>query len=117
MAEHPQWASAWTRAQIVSMLMRPFNWAAKKRLIASNPFRGVEVSRGMPRRPLTADEFRRLLKHALVRAIRKRSKERYPRPTMFVAQHLASLLKEIALFTESSRHFYPTKFVGRYLIL
>lgn len=64
LAEHPQWVSAWSKAQIVSIVMRPFNWAAKKRLITSNPFRGVEVSRGRPRRPLTDDEFRRLLRAA-----------------------------------------------------
>jgi integrase len=64
LAEHPQWASDWSKAQIVSIVMRPFNWAAKKRLISSNPFRGVEVSRGMPRRPLTEDEFRQLLRAA-----------------------------------------------------
>src|SRR5207244_436632 len=34
------------RAQAVSVVMRPFNWAAKKRLSPSNPFRGVEKAQG-----------------------------------------------------------------------
>ena len=30
---HPQWKRAWTVAQIVNIVHRPFNWAAKQRLI------------------------------------------------------------------------------------
>jgi integrase len=62
LAAHPEWKSDWARAQAVSVAMRPFNWAAKKRLIAANPFRGVEKAQGQPRRPMTDAEFRAVLK-------------------------------------------------------
>src|SRR5262249_16897795 len=65
-AELPKWQSDWTKAQIISIIMRPFNWAAKKRLIPANPFRGVEKVQGQPRRPLTDDEFQKLLRHVTV---------------------------------------------------
>jgi integrase len=64
LAEHPEWASEWTRGHVVAVVLRPFNWAAKKRLIPSNPFRGVEKSQGEPRRPMTDAEFQALLRHA-----------------------------------------------------
>jgi hypothetical protein len=66
LAEHPAWASDWTKAQIVFIIMRPFNWAAKKRLIPANPFRGVEKTQGEPRRPMTDAEFAAILRHATV---------------------------------------------------
>jgi integrase len=78
LAEHPEWASDWTRGQIVSIVMRPFNWAAKKRLIPANPFRGVEKTQGQPRRPLTDGEFQALLRHATVWKKRKRPRKVYP---------------------------------------
>src|SRR5262245_10722070 len=78
LAEHPEWQSDWTRAQVVSIVMRPFNWAARKRLVPSNPFRGVEVGRGQPRRPLTDAEFRQLLRHATVWTKRRRPRKVYP---------------------------------------
>jgi integrase len=77
LAEHPEWRSDWTKAQLVSIVLRPFNWAAKKRLIPSNPFRGVEKTQGQPRRPLTDTEFQLLLRHASVWTKRKRTVERY----------------------------------------
>jgi integrase len=58
--------------------MRPFNWAAKKRLIPGNPFRGVEKIEGEPRRPLTDAEFQALLRHATVWKKRRRAVGRYP---------------------------------------
>src|SRR5262249_28126814 len=64
LAEHPEWESDWTKGQIVAIVMRPFNRAAKKRLIPANPFRGVEKIQGQPRRPLTDAEFQSLLRHA-----------------------------------------------------
>jgi integrase len=76
-AEHPQWASDWTKSQIISIVMRPFNWAAKKRIIAANPFRGVEATRGQPRRPLTDAEFQKLLKNATVWKKRRRPRKVY----------------------------------------
>ena len=78
LAEHAEWQSDWTKAQVVSIVMRPFNWAAQKRLIPSNPFRGVEKTQGQPRRPLTEAEFRKLLRHATVWKKRKRTRKIYP---------------------------------------
>jgi site-specific recombinase XerD len=66
LADRPEWRSDWTKAQIVSIVMRPFNWAAKKRLIPANPFRGVDRVEGEARRPLTDAEFQKLLRHATV---------------------------------------------------
>src|SRR5262249_794038 len=78
LAEHPEWESDWTKGQIVAIVLRPFNWAAKKRLIPANPFRGVEKIQGQPRRPLTDAEFQSLLRHATVWKKRKRAVGRYP---------------------------------------
>jgi len=78
LADHPEWESDWTKAQIISIVMRPFNWAAKNRLISSNPFRGVDCTRGQPRRPLTEAEFQKLLRHATVWKKRKRPHKVYP---------------------------------------
>lgn len=80
-AENSGWKSEWTKAQIVSIIMRPFNWGAKKRIIPSNPFRGVEKVQGQPRRPLTDDEFQMLLRNATVWKKRKRSRKLYPSET------------------------------------
>src|SRR5262249_47689782 len=63
-AEHDAWKSDWTRAQVINIVLRPFNWAARKRIIPANPFRGVEKGQGQPRRPLTDAEFQKLLKAA-----------------------------------------------------
>src|SRR5262249_37269513 len=62
LAAHPAWRSDWTRSQVLQIVMRPFNWAVRQRLIPSNPFRGVERPRGEPRRPLTDGEFQALLR-------------------------------------------------------
>lgn len=78
LAEHPEWASDWTKGQIISIIMRPFNWAAKKRLIPANPFRGVEKTQGEPRRPMTDAEFAAILRHATVWKKRQRAEGRYP---------------------------------------
>jgi integrase len=77
LAAHPEWASDWTKAHVLTIVMRPFNWAAKKRLIPSNPFRGVEQSRGEPRRPLADAEFQALLRNATVWKKRRRAGGRY----------------------------------------
>jgi integrase len=76
-AEHPTWKSDWTKGHIVAIILRPFNWAAKKRIIPANPFRGIEKSQGQPRRPLTDTEFQLLLRHARVWTKRKRTVGRY----------------------------------------
>src|SRR5205823_3635991 len=61
LADHPEWKSDWTRSQAVNIVLRPFNWAAKQRLVPANPFRGVEKTQGQPRRPMTDGEFQKLL--------------------------------------------------------
>jgi hypothetical protein len=71
-AAHPEWRSDWTKAQILQIVMRPFNWAVKKRVIPSNPFRGVEQAKGEPRRPLTDAEFQSLLRASFARGKRRR---------------------------------------------
>ncbi len=73
---HPQWESDWTKAAAVAIIHRPFNWAARQRLIAANPFRGVSHRAGSPRRPMTDAEFDALLKAAGSR--RKVAENRYP---------------------------------------
>jgi integrase len=68
--------SDWTKAHVVAIVQRPFNWAVRQRLIAANPFRGVSHRQGQARRPLTDEEF-----DALVVAAdppRKAPKDRYP---------------------------------------
>src|SRR5262245_4572166 len=77
-AAHPEWSSDWTKAHIVSIVMRPFNWATKKRIIGCNPFRGAEQAAGEPRRPLTDEEFQLLLRNATVRRKRMRPRKLYP---------------------------------------
>ena len=34
---HPEWGSDWTKQHVIAVIHRPFNWAAKQRLIAANP--------------------------------------------------------------------------------
>jgi integrase len=60
---HPEWKSDWSRTTITNIVQRPFNWAAKTRFrgLTVNPFRGVESTTGMSRRPMTDDEFAKLL--------------------------------------------------------
>ncbi len=74
---HPEWASDWTKHHAIAVIHRPFNWAAKQRLIAANPFRGVSHRAGAPRRPMTDDEFEALLVAASAGS-RKHTVERYP---------------------------------------
>jgi integrase len=54
---HPEWESDWTKQHAIAVIPRPFNWAAKQRLIAADPFRGVTHRAGNPRRPMTDAEF------------------------------------------------------------
>jgi integrase len=72
------WASDWTRATVVKIVQRAFNWAARQRLIAANPFFGVTQRPGEPRRPMTEDEFRKVVQ-ATVRGLPKGHKRRNPR--------------------------------------
>ena len=62
-----QWASDWTRFNIISVVQRAFNWAVEQGLIPANPFRGVKRRAGAPRRPMTDEEFRRLLRATVTR--------------------------------------------------
>ena len=71
-AANPQWKSDWTVNQVINIVQRPFNWAAKLRLIKENPFRGITHGRGQPRRPMTASEFRRLVRATRSHYSRKR---------------------------------------------
>jgi integrase len=67
-----QWESDWTRATIVKTVQRAFNWAARQRAIAANPFLGVAQRAGEPRRPMTDEEFRQLLRATVQRAVSTR---------------------------------------------
>jgi integrase len=68
---NPNWKSDWTKASVVAVIHRPFNWAAKQRLIAANPFRGVSHRAGQTRRPMTDAEFATLVKAAHGRVTKK----------------------------------------------
>jgi integrase len=70
-----EWSSAWTRATVIKIVQRVFNWAARQRLIPSNPFFGVSQRPGEPRRPMTDEEFRRVIR-ATVKALPKGHKRR-----------------------------------------
>lgn len=61
-AEHPEWASDWTLNTVHSVIQRPLNWAVDQDIIAKNPFKGVTHRPGAPRRPITRDEFQKLLR-------------------------------------------------------
>ena len=61
-AAHPEWKNDWTIRGIINMVQRPFNWAARGRLIPDNPFLGVSHPEGDPRRPMTDAEFAALLR-------------------------------------------------------
>lgn len=67
-----RWKSDWTKSGVAAVVQRPFNWAVKQRLIASNPFRGVTRRGGKPRRPMTDEEFAKLLIAARGRKTKKR---------------------------------------------
>ena len=58
---HDEWKSDWSRATITNIVQRPFNWAVEQRLVTANPFRGVSQPTGMPRRPMTDEEFEKLV--------------------------------------------------------
>ena len=61
MDNHAQWSNPWTHSYVVRCIKRPFNWAVDEDLIPKNPFRKVKHFSGDPRRPITDDEFKRLL--------------------------------------------------------
>jgi integrase len=76
------WASDWTRATLVKIVQRAFNWAARQRLIAANPFLGVTQRPGEPRRPMTDEEFDKLVRATVRRTTTGRRRCKPPkRPT------------------------------------
>lgn len=60
---HPEWTSDWTKCLAVRNVQVAFNWAVKNKLIVSNPFHGVTQRPGPPRRDMTEEEFRAILRH------------------------------------------------------
>jgi integrase len=58
---HPEWASDWTRSNVIRIVQRAFNWAVQQGVIPSNPFKGITQRPGEPRRPMIDREFRALL--------------------------------------------------------
>jgi integrase len=58
---HPEWANPWTRSYVVRCVKRPFNWAVDEDLLGRNPFGKVKAGQGSPRRPMTTEEYERLL--------------------------------------------------------
>lgn len=79
--QNPQWASDWTLSSVVSIVQRPFNWAVGQDLIERNPFRSVRRRRGTPRRPITDEEFRSLLRATAAKGRGGKRKKRRKRPT------------------------------------
>jgi integrase len=75
---HPEWASDWTKNQVVKLVHAAFNWAARGRIIPGNPFRGFSHPAGEPRRPLTDKEFQALLRATSTWVKRARKKKVYP---------------------------------------
>jgi integrase len=59
---HPSWKSDWTKSSAIRNVQACFNWSAKKRLILENPYRGVTHRAGEPRRDMTEEEFRKILR-------------------------------------------------------
>jgi hypothetical protein len=76
------WESDWTRATVIKIVQRAFNWGARQRLIPSNPFFGVTQRPGEPRRPMTDEEFRKLIRATVKRLPEGHKRRNSPkRPT------------------------------------
>lgn len=60
--QHPEWESDWTKHTALFSVQVAFNWAYKCRIIKENPFRGVSHRAGPPRRSMTEQEFRAILR-------------------------------------------------------
>ena len=69
---HPDWASDWTKSSAIRNVQVAFNWAAKTRLIPINPFIGISVRPGEPRRNITQEEFQSLLRSSSTGGGRKK---------------------------------------------
>jgi hypothetical protein len=46
--QNPQIKSDWTKAHVIAVIQRPFNWAVRQRLIPTNPFRESAIAKGNP---------------------------------------------------------------------
>jgi len=79
---NPRWASDWTRANVIRIVQRAFNWGMQQQMIEANPLRGVRQQKGEARRPMTEAEFRALLRAtAPERPTGKKRIKRRQRPT------------------------------------
>ena len=105
------WESDWTRATVIKIVQRAFNWAARQRLIPANPFFGVTQRPGEPRRPMTDEEFRKLIR-ATVRRLpeghKRRNSPRRPtagtrfRNALFFLRYTGARPSEMASLTWNS---------------
>jgi integrase len=59
---HPEWKSDWTKNGALRNVQVAFNWAVENKLIPVNPFKGVTHRKGQPRRDMTPEEFRAILR-------------------------------------------------------
>ncbi len=62
MMDHPEWESDWTKNGAIRNVQVAFNWAVANQLIPANPFKGVTHHVGQPRRDMTEEEFRAILR-------------------------------------------------------
>ena len=60
---HPNWKSDWTKNGALRNVQVCFNWGVQNKLISFNPFKGVTHRAGEPRRDMTEDEFRAILRN------------------------------------------------------
>jgi len=59
---HPEWKSDWTKRDAIRAVQTVFIWAADAEIIPKNPFKGIRQVAGSPRRDMTPDEFRAILR-------------------------------------------------------
>lgn len=59
--QQKRWKSKSTRSTVINAVQASFNWAATQKLIASNPFKGVYQRDDRRRRPMTKEEFQKIL--------------------------------------------------------
>ncbi|HEY1599265.1 MAG TPA: site-specific integrase [Pirellulales bacterium] len=60
--KHKSWKSDWTKRSALRAVQGVFCWAADADLIPKNPFRKIRQAAGSPRRDMTFDEFRAILR-------------------------------------------------------
>lgn len=64
-ANHPDWASLWTRKRALAVVHACFNWAERSRLIVRNPLRGVvEEGEEEPGETMTPEEFDAIIQNS-----------------------------------------------------